>query len=272
VVCPQIQCRPLHLLSLLSLCCSSACPLWPACQQPDLVVYNSEALQVLVIFHGYLNNVSDYYPLAQRLANKGYATVVPRDLQGVGALVDAAKWGREVTEAVRDWAGVNRPVGIIGHSMGGGAVMAAARHVLGISAFVSMHPATIVSGAGWNKVRGPILFTTGTWDDGTIGGNELGATAPIRALNAYNAADFPKALVNVKGNIHASSVAMGDEAGKSAQGDEWYAVTNWLGCFLMKSTTSCEWVRSVMCKSQWLEWCFHYGLEEAMFSHQPVHV
>lgn len=227
-------------------------------------VYNADAPHVLVIFHGYLNNVSDYYPLAKRLADIGYAAVVPRDLQGVGALAGAAKWGREVTEAVRNWAGINRPVGIIGHSMGGGAVMAAAKFVPGISAFVSMHPATIVSGIGWNKVRGPILFTTGTWDDGTIGGNKLGATAPNRALDAYNDADFPKALVNVKGNIHASSV--------DAKGDEWSAVTNWLNCFLKKGTESCEWVRTQMCTSQMLEWCYHYGLQEAMFQQQALHV
>jgi len=226
-------------------------------------VYNAEAPHVLVIFHGYLNDVSDYYPLAQRLADLGYGVVVPRDLQGVTALSRAATWGREVAAEVRDWAG-DRPVGIIGHSMGGGAVMAAAKFVPGISAFVSMHPATIVSGIGWAKVRGPILFTTGTWDDGTIGGSSLGATAPVRALNAYNDADFPKALVNVKGNIHASSV--------TAKGDEWLAVTNWLGCFLKHDADNCEWVRTQMCTSHMLEWCYHYGLREAMFQQKALHV
>lgn len=224
-------------------------------------VYNAEAPYVVVIFHGYMAPVPDYYPLAQRFAAEGYAAVVPRDLQKTDALARAADWGREVAAEVRDWAG-NRPVAIIGHSMGGGAAMAAAKFTPGIAAFVAMHPAPIVSGVGWAKVRGPILFTTGTYDDGTFGGT----TSPARALSAYNDADFPKALINVKGNAHSSSVSM--------IGDEWMAVNNWLECFLKHSTPSCEWVRTRMCTSYMLEWCYHYGIQTAMYDKQAdsVHV
>jgi len=256
--CMAMQSLSLLLASLLSAASEQA---WIGSHYCE--VYNADGPQVVVLFHGYLNAVSDYYPLAKRFADLGYAVIVPRDLQTVDALLHAGTWGTEVAAEVRDWAGT-RPVGIVGHSMGGGAAMAAAKSVPGLAAFVAMHPAPIVSGIGWQKVRGPILFTTGTSDDGTIGGNKIGATAPSRALDSYNDADFPKALVNVKGNVHASSV--------NAAGDEWLAVTMWLGCFLNHATNSCEWVRTKMCTSDMLEWCYHYGMQTAMFKQEALQV
>jgi len=226
-------------------------------------VYNAAAPYVVVVFHGYLNNVADYYPLAWRLAENGYAAVVPMDCNGVDAIGCAAHWGKDVAAAVRDWAGT-RPVGIVGHSMGGGAAMAAAKFTPGLAAYVAMHPAPIVSGAAWAKVKGPIMFTTGTYDDGTIGGRTLGATAPDRSLTAYNAADGPKALINVKGNVHESSI--------TAKGDEWAAVNAWLACFVKRSTQNCEWVRTTMCNSANLEWCYHWGLQTAMFTMESLHI
>lgn len=215
-------------------------------------VYNVNAPYVLVLFHGYLNEVSDYYPLAMRLADLGYTVVVPRDCDGVEAIACAPSWGKDISAAVRDWAGA-RSVGVIGHSLGGGAVMAAAKFTPGLAAYIAMHPAPIVSGVAWAKVTGPILFTTGTSDDGTVGGFKWGATSPERALKSYNAADSPKALINVKGNVHMSSI--------SASGDEWSAITNWLSCFVKNHEESCQWVRTQMCTSYNLEWCYHYGLE-----------
>jgi len=226
-------------------------------------VFNAAAPYVIVLFHGYLVEVANYYPLAGRLAELGYATVVPRDCNSDAALGCAASWGKDVSAAVIQWAGV-RPVAVVGHSMGGGAVMAAAKFTPGIAAFVAMHPAPIVSGVSWAKVRGPILFTTGTYDDGTFGGNEVGVTSPGRALNSYNDAELPKALINVKGNVHASSVA--------ATGDEWLAVTNWLSCFLKQTSPSCEWVRTQMCNSPNLEWCYHFGVQSAEMNMQAVHI
>jgi len=226
-------------------------------------VWNIDAPYVVVLFHGYLSQVEDYYPLARRFADLGYATVVPEDCDGTEALGCAASWGKNVAAAVRDWAGT-RPVAAVGHSMGGGAVMSAAKFTPGIAAFVAMHPAPIVSGVSWATVRGPILFTTGTYDDGTFGGTTLGATAPDRALVAYNDADLPKALVNVKGDIHTSSV--------TSHGDEWQAVTNWLGCFLRRQEENCEWVRTKMCTSANLEWCYHFGVQQAMYAMQSLHV
>merc|ERR1719247_1396825 len=184
-------------------------------------VYNAEAPNVVVLFHGYLNNPSDYYPLAQRFADAGYAVIVPRDCNGVGSLTRAATWGKEVSAAVRDWAGM-RKIAIIGHSMGGSAAMAAAKFTPGLSAYVAMHPAPILSGLSWAKVNGPILFTTGTLDDGTF----LGSTSAADSLQAYNDAMEPKALINVKGDQHWSSI--GAQEGTA----EWGSVMAWLGCFL----------------------------------------
>lgn len=142
--------------------------------------------------------------------------------------------------------------------------MSAAKFTPGLAAYIAMHPAPIVSGVSWAKVRGPILFTTGTYDDGTVGGNTFGATSPSRALNSYNEADFPKALVNVKGNMHTSSL--------TASGDEWLAVTNWLACFVKDLTDNCEWVRTKMCASANLQWCYHFGVESAATNMQNLHV
>lgn len=227
----------------------------------DCMVFNTDAPFVLVLFHGIVTQVSEYYPLAQRLSKQGYAVLVPTDCNGnVEMPLCAPTWGKDVAAAARDWAG-NRPVGLLGHSSGGGSTMAAAKSIPGIAAFVAMHPAPVLSGLGWDKVKGPILFTTGTYDDGTFGGNTVGATSPNRALQSYNDAEMPKALVNVKGNVHMSSL--------TASGDEWLAVTEWLECFVKRNLQSCQWVRTQMCTSPMLEWCFHYGVESAM---QGVHV
>lgn len=222
-------------------------------------VFNEAAPRVLVLFHGYPNDASDYYPLASRFAGLNYAVVLPRDCEGPESLACAFTWGTDVSNAVVAWSG-ERPVGVVGHSMGGGAAMAAAKYSYGVSAFIAMHPAPIFSALSTGKVRGPILFTTGTYDDGN-----LGATTPERALVSYNDADEPKALVNVKGNVHMSSL--------TASGDEWLAVTSWLSCFVQHVPQSCEWVRTEMCRSPMLEWCYHYGIQTAMVTvQQSLHV
>merc|ERR1712086_1082784 len=107
-----------------------------------------------------------------------------------------------------------------------------------------MHPAPILSGVSWAKGSGPILFTTGTRDAGTVGGGTLGATAPSRAKDSYDKADPPKALINVEGDVHWSSL--------HAEGMEWAAVTMWLECYLELKAKSCTWVRNDMCGSNGL--------------------
>jgi len=138
-----------------------------------------------------------------------------------------------------------------------GAAMAAAKFTPGLAAYVAMHPASILSGIGWAKVQGPILFTTGTADSGTSGGSTMGATAPDRALESYNGAELPKALVNVKGDPHWSS--------ESGTGSEFQAVSKFLGCFVKQNAADCDWVRDDMCNDANLEWCFHWGIGEAMW-------
>lgn len=253
------------LLCLASLPAAPAPTAWIG--DHHCTVFNALSPQVIVIFHGYLSDVANYYPLGNKFAEAGYAVVIPHDCDGVSALTCAATWGKDVAAEVRNWA-VGRPVAVVGHSLGGGAVMAAAKFTPGLDAFIAMHPAPVLSGASWSPVKGPILFTTGTADDGTFGGNAIGATSPNVARNAYNDALLPKALVNVKGNKHWSSVML--------QGDEEKAVMNWLGCFLRKHMAQCEWVRNEMCKSTNLEWCYHWGLQEATWKMEgvqaPIHV
>jgi dienelactone hydrolase len=223
-------------------------------------VYNVDAPSIIVLFHGYLNKPDDYYPLGHRLAAQGYAVVIPRDCNGVDALARASEWGPAVASAVRDW-GAGRKVAVIGHSMGGSAAMAAAKFTPGLSAYVAMHPAPILSGISFAKVNGPILFTTGTADGGTF----AGSTSPSQALNSYNAALLPKALVNVKGDQHWSSI-------QASEGSmEWAAVNAWLGCFVKEFTKDCEWITTAMCKDGRLAWCYHFGVSSAV-AMKAVHV
>jgi pimeloyl-ACP methyl ester carboxylesterase len=224
-------------------------------------IYNAEAEHVIVLFHGYLNDPSDYYPLALRFADAGFAVVIPRDCTDVDALARAASWGQTVSAAIRDWA-AGRKVAIVGHSLGGSAAMAAAKFTPGLSAYIAMHPAPVISGIPWAKVNGPILFTTGTDDKGTFGGS----TSPQQALNSYNNALYPKALVNVKGDTHGSSIALGENT------VEGMAVMAWLGCFVKESTKDCEWLRTDMCNDARMEWCRHFGIGGALTAMKSVHV
>jgi dienelactone hydrolase len=222
-------------------------------------VFNSDAPHVIVLFHGYLNDPSDYFPLAERFSQAGYVVVVPLDLTKVDALAKAATWGKDLSAAVRDFA-YGRKVAVVGHSLGGAAAMAAAKFTPGLSAYIAMHPAPIASGVPWAQVNGPILFTTGTYDDGTF----ADATAPDRALQSYNDALVPKALVNVKGDDHVSSI--------KASGLQWAAIMSWLGCFTKELTRDCEWLQQEMCSDPSLEWCYHYGIRADVLKKRAVHV
>merc|ERR1712187_604169 len=85
----------------------------------------------------------------------------------------ADSWGRSVAADVRDKYAHGRKVAIVGHSLGGHAAIVAAQYVDNIAAFVALHPAYEISSSIGPKISGPILFTTGTEDDGTYGGITL---------------------------------------------------------------------------------------------------
>jgi cephalosporin-C deacetylase-like acetyl esterase len=210
-------------------------------------VFNSQAPHVIVLFHGYLADPTSYYPVGLSFAAAGYAVVIPRDNNDLDAITQASDWGTTVSAAVRDWA-YPRKVAVVGHSMGGAAAMAAAKFTPGLSSFVAMHPAPILSGSTEMAVNGPILFTTGTTDDGNV----AGATAPSTAMDSYNIALAPKALVNVRGDGHGSP--------QSLSGMQWSSVMAWLGCFTKQHADDCKWVEAQMCKDPTLEWCSHAGV------------
>jgi predicted esterase len=213
-------------------------------------VFNHQAPHVIVLFHGYLADATSYYPVGLSWAAAGYAVVIPRDNNELGGLTQAPGWGTAVSAAVRDWA-YPRKIAVVGHSMGGAAAMAAAKWTPGLSSFVAMHPAPILSGDDRVAVKGPILFTTGTTDDGNV----AGATAPMTALDSYNLALAPKALVNVQGDGHGSP--------QNLSGMQWSSVLAWLGCFTKLHADDCDWVATQMCKDTTLEWCYHAGVRAA---------
>lgn len=213
-------------------------------------VFNYESPYVLVLFHGYLNDAVNYYPVALNFAAAGYAVVIPRDNNDIGSFATAAAWGNSVAAAVRDWA-AGRSVAIVGHSMGGAAAMAAAESTPGLAAFVAMHAAPVLSGLSLNKVHGPILFTTGTKDDENI--VVAGATSPKTALDSYNAALPPKAIVNIVGDSHGSP--------QNLSGMQLSSVMSWLGCFVKKIGSDCSWIETTMCQDTTLAFCYHTGVK-----------
>jgi pimeloyl-ACP methyl ester carboxylesterase len=222
-------------------------------------VFNHQADHVIVLFHGYLNDATNYYPVGLSFAAAGYAVVIPRDNNDLDGITKAPDWGTSVSTAVRDWA-YPRRVAIVGHSMGGAAAMAAAKWTTGLTSFVAMHAAPILSGSSLVAVNGPILFTTGTTDDGNV----AGATTPQTSLDSYNVALPPRALVNVKGDGHGSP--------QTLSGMQWSSVMAWLGCFTKQQTSDCEWVANQMCNDATLAWCYHNGVAAAIQAAGGIHV
>jgi dienelactone hydrolase len=227
-------------------------------------VFNAPAPHVIVLFHGYLGDPTLYYDVGLNLAAEGYAVVIPRDNNGLDGILPtkASDWGTSIAAAVRDWA-YPRRVAIVGHSMGGAAAMAAARFTPGLTSFVAMHPAPILSGSSSVLVQGPILFTTGTTDDGNIGG----ATTPQAAMDAYTVALSPKALVNVGGDDHKTP--------QDLKGMQWSSVVAWLGCFTKQRSSDCSWISTQMCQDKTLAWCAHSGVQavvQAATANVGIHV
>lgn len=145
--------------------------------------------------------VQDYFPFAEALSTLGYCVLLPLDSRGdpLSQAFNSEDWGIKVARDVRDQYANGRPMAILGHSLGGGAAIAASKEVPGLAAYIAMHPATFAnSGTIFDRATGPIMFTTGTDDDGVF----LGLTNPERAKGAFMEAAVPKALVNVIGNNH----------------------------------------------------------------------
>jgi pimeloyl-ACP methyl ester carboxylesterase len=150
------------------------------------------------------------------------------------------KWVKSTVAGAKQFA-KERPMSVLGHSMGGGAAMAAARFEPDLSAYVAVHPAPILSGgnAPWSPaMSGPILFITGTLE--VI--DNAGFTSQWTARSAYNSAKSPKALINVIGHGH---MPITDPSFGEMEG---IAAAYWLDCFARKNQFSCVWLNKELCK------------------------
>lgn len=217
-------------------------------------VFNEHGANVLVFLHGMPSGRSPdfekYYQLVQQYVSMGFAVVIPQDGYGAGiTLVEvmrAGGWGKSVVSTVINSFAGNRPISVVGHSLGGLAMCFVAKHFSGIKAFVAMHPSWNLFAGG---MKGPILFTTGTEDDGTW----HSLTTPSRAWGLYNggASHPPKALINVKGNAHDAPY----EA-PAFGGTELTATKKWLACYALDEQAACQWIQNTMCLDPTLEWCY----------------
>merc|ERR1711920_1218459 len=155
---------------------------------------------------------------------------------GIGLLPDVVvNWVQSTVAGVQKEFTKGRPLAVLGHSMGGGAAIAAARFDPGLAAYVAVHPAT-----------GPILFITGTLE--VI--DNVGFTSQWTAKIAYNAAQSPRGLINVKGHGHMAITdgSYGEQEGVASE--------KWLDCFARKNQVSCDWLNTELCKpANGLEWC-----------------
>merc|ERR1712007_327927 len=86
-------------------------------------------------------------------------------------------WGKHVAIDVQKHFLAGRKLVVVGHSLGGHSAVIAAQHVTGVTAFVALHPAWELSSNIGPSIRGPILFTTGTADDGVYAGLTLPSKA-----------------------------------------------------------------------------------------------
>jgi pimeloyl-ACP methyl ester carboxylesterase len=222
------------------------------------VAWNVTAPHVLMLYHGLGNPVEEYYALAAHFGSLGYAVVLPTDCEhDVGVLpMVVVDWVKSTVAGVQKEFAKGRPLAVLGHSMGGGAVMAAARFERGLAAYVAVHPAPILSG-GYipfaPAMAGPILFITGTLE--II--DNVGFTSQWTSAGSYDFAHSPKGLINVKGHGH---MAITDPSFGEMEG---VASEKWLDCFARKNQVSCDWLSVELCKSadgkfvNGLEWCKH---------------
>ena len=222
------------------------------------VGWNLTAPHVLMLYHGLGNPVAEYYALGAHFGSLGYAVVLPTDCENdVGLLPGVVvKWVESTVAGVQKEFTKGRPLAVLGHSMGGGAAMAAARFDRGLEAYVAIHPAPILSGSPYSlpwspKLTGPILFITGTLE--II--DNAGFTSQWTAKRAYNSAPSPKALINVVGHGHMpiTDSTFGEMEGTTA--------AYWLDCFARKNQLSCDWLSTELCKltdgkfTNGFKWC-----------------
>lgn len=240
------------LATLCMLACSASAQTPLTIGGHPFVAWNVSAPHVLMLYHGLGNPVTEYYALAAHFGTLGYAVVLPTDCEhDIGLLPDVVvSWVQSTVAGVQKEFTKGRPLAVLGHSMGGGAAIAAARFDPGLAAYVAVHPAPILSHRIYvdrvPPATGPILFITGTLE--II--DNVGFTSQWTAKIAYNAAHSPRGLINVKGHGH---MAITDGSYGEQEG---VASAKWLDCFARKNQVSCDWLNTELCKpSNGLQWC-----------------
>jgi len=213
----------------------------------ESMIFNSAMDKIVLLFHGWdltcVNKAENYCDLAVAISELGYQVVLPRGNSGpptTGQIPQEKDWALKTAKAVRDHFG-DRSIAVVGHSLGGaGAIQVAEdrENAPKFSAYVSMHPATVIAPQNLYKARGPILITMGTSDN-----QYSPAVTEKGCQDAYNKAHGPKAYVDVKGNQHF------DPASKSKHfgGYEFTAMKTWLHCFLQDGQTDCPSFHSDVC-------------------------
>jgi dienelactone hydrolase len=199
--------------------------------QPSMI-FNSAQDKVVLLLHGWdltcVNKAENYCDLAHAISELGYQVVLPRNNSGPptgGQLLNEKEWALTTAQAVHDYFSGHK-IAVVGHSLGGAGTIFVAENrpnAPEFSAYVAMHPATLIAPQTVYSARGPILITMGTSDH-----KYKPAVTEQGCEDAYAKALGPKAYLDVIGNQHFDPVSKATGFG----GYEFTALKVWLDCFL----------------------------------------
>ena len=161
----------------------------PSTARPD-------SYPVISFGHGFLQSTGRYASTMSSLAARGYVVIAP-DTQ-VGFLPSHSRLADDLWAAAA-WAERTQPnaapglVGVVGHSMGGGAALIAAERHPEVRAVATLAAAQTRPSATAAAVRAPALFVVGTEDS-------IIRPATTRAM--YDAKPAPAKWAAITGGFH----------------------------------------------------------------------